>query len=57
MGVVLSTPAGRALAKSSEMKSARSAAISNIALYIRCCITAWRRMSTMNAMRGRMAAM
>ena len=57
MGIEPSRPAGRGFAKSNEMKSIRSFDISNIALNIRCCITAWRLMSMTNAIAGLIAAM
>ena len=55
--VVESTPCGRGFENNIEMKSARSTDISKMALNIRCCMTAWRRISTMNAICGLMAAM
>ena len=55
--VVRVMPPGRGRENSLDMKSARSSDISMIALYMRCCIMFWRRMSMMNAMRGLSAAM
>ena len=55
--VAVSSPSGRTFENSNAMKSARSFASSKTALNIKCCITACRRMSTMNAMAGRSLAM
>ena len=51
------TVAGLGFANRSDRKSARSFDISIIALNIKCCITAWRRMSMMKPIAGLMAAM